>query len=77
MRGGIFAYPADTVNPSGRLRLLYEANPFAFIFEAAGGAASTGTGKILDVEPTALHQRIPLALGSTEDIAMFEQYAGR
>jgi fructose-1,6-bisphosphatase I len=72
LRGGIFAYPADAQNKSGRLRLLYEANPFAFIFEAAGGAASTGHGRILDVQPEKLHQRIPLALGSKLDVADFE-----
>ncbi|MSP26426.1 MAG: class 1 fructose-bisphosphatase [Myxococcales bacterium] len=72
LRGGIFAYPADRASPAGRLRLLYEANPFAFLFEAAGGAASTGEGRILDVVPTALHQRIPLALGSKADVAEFE-----
>jgi fructose-1,6-bisphosphatase I len=74
LRGGIFAYPRDTTNTSGRLRLLYEANPFAFIFEAAGGAASTGHGRILDVVPTELHQRTPLALGSTEEVAAFERF---
>ncbi len=68
VRGGIFAYPADKVNREGRLRLLYEANPFAFIFEAAGGAATTGKAPILDVEPTGLHQRIPLILGSRADV---------
>ncbi len=73
LRGGIFAYPSDRTNASGRLRLLYEANPFAFIFEAAGGAASTGQARILDVVPTQLHQRIPLVLGSREDVAAFEQ----
>ena len=76
MRGGIFAYPADSNHPKGRLRLLYEANPFAFIFEAAGGAASTGSGRILDVQPSELHQRIPLVLGSKADVAHFERVAG-
>lgn len=74
MRGGVFAYPADTDHPSGRLRLLYEANPFAFLFEAAGGAASTGHGRILDVQPTALHERVSLALGSKTEVAMFDAY---
>lgn len=74
LRGGIFAYPADSSNKTGRLRLLYEANPFAFIFEAAGGAASTGYGRILDVTPETLHQRIPLALGSKLDVADYETF---
>jgi fructose-1,6-bisphosphatase I len=56
------------------LRLLYEANPFAFLFEAAGGAASTGHGRILDVQPTALHVRTPLALGSKTEVEMFDAY---
>ncbi len=74
LRGGIFAYPADSSNPTGRLRLLYEANPFAFIFEAAGGAASTGQGRVVDVVPERLHQRIPLALGSKLDVADYETF---
>jgi fructose-1,6-bisphosphatase I len=74
LRGGIFAYPIDATNDKGRLRLLYEANPFAFIFEAAGGAASTGRERILDLTPTELHQRVPLALGSKSDVADFERF---
>lgn len=74
LRGGIFAYPADSSNKVGRLRLLYEANPFAFIFEAAGGAASTGYGRILDVVPEKLHERVPLALGSALDVADYERF---
>ncbi len=69
LRGGVFAYPADSKNPHGKLRLLYEANPFAYIFEAAGGAASTGQGAVLDVSPTRLHQRVPLVLGSSDNVA--------
>lgn len=68
LRGGIFAYPADEKHPDGKLRLLYEASPLAFIAEAAGGAASTGTQPILDVEPRKLHQRTPLFIGSKEDV---------
>jgi fructose-1,6-bisphosphatase I len=74
LKGGIFAYPADRKSPNGKLRLLYEANPFSFLFEAAGGKASTGTERILDIEPTALHQRVPLVLGSVEDVEAFEQF---
>lgn len=73
LRGGIFAYPADTKSPSGKLRLLYEANPFAFIFEAAGGRAITGSGDVLDIVPTDIHQRVPLILGSRDDVANYER----
>ncbi|MBM4361918.1 MAG: class 1 fructose-bisphosphatase, partial [Deltaproteobacteria bacterium] len=74
LRGGIFAYPADRKTPAGKLRLLYEANPFAMIFEAAGGRATTGRERILDIKPTALHQRVPLILGSTRDVATLERF---
>ncbi len=69
LRGGIFAYPADSKNKHGKLRLLYEAAPMAFLAEAAGGAASTGTTRVLDVIPDALHQRTPLFVGSKDDVA--------
>ncbi len=75
LKGGIFAYPADKKNSKGKLRLLYEANPFAFIFEQAGGAAIDGERNILDVVPTALHERTPLILGSKEDVEVFRQFA--
>lgn len=74
LKGGIFAYPADRKSPGGKLRLLYEANPFAFVFEAAGGRATTGTDRILDIVPTQLHQRVPLVLGSPRDVAHFEEF---
>jgi fructose-1,6-bisphosphatase I len=74
LRGGIFAYPADLESPNGKLRLLYEANPFALIFEAAGGVATTGTGRILDIVPTSLHQRVPLVLGSKGDVETFQRF---
>lgn len=75
-RGGVFAYPADTTNKKGKLRLLYEANPLSLIFEAAGGAATDGRGnRILDVRPTGLHQRTPLVLGSKQDVELFEKFA--
>ncbi len=74
LKGGIFAYPADKKSPSGKLRLLYEANPYAFIFEAAGGRAINGTENILDIAPTKLHQRVPLILGSPYDVDIFEQF---
>jgi fructose-1,6-bisphosphatase I len=68
--GGLFAYPANEKNPRGKLRLLYEANPLAFIVEQAGGLASNGRIRILDVEPTELHQRTPLFIGSRSDVMM-------
>ena len=66
--GGIFMYAADQKNPQGKLRLLYEANPLAFLVEQAGGAASDGQRRILDIVPQALHQRTPLFIGSAEDV---------
>jgi fructose-1,6-bisphosphatase I len=69
LKGGIFAYPADAKNPSGKLRLLYEASPLAFIARAAGGEASTGAQPVLDLMPSALHQRVPLYIGSKDDVA--------
>ena len=64
IKGGIFMYPADNKNVNGKLRLQYECNPMSFIVEAAGGMATTGKGRILDVEPTELHQRVPIFIGS-------------
>ncbi|MGE5750291.1 MAG: class 1 fructose-bisphosphatase [Gemmatimonas sp.] len=66
--GGLFAYPSNTKTPNGKLRLLYEANPLAFIVEQAGGAAMNGDARILDIEPTDLHQRTPLYIGSKGDV---------
>jgi fructose-1,6-bisphosphatase I len=66
IKGGIYMYPGTTKNPNGKLRLLYENNPLAFIVEQAGGLATTGTQRILEVEPTELHQRTPLFIGSAE-----------
>jgi fructose-1,6-bisphosphatase len=76
MRGGLFMYPADTRDPRkpGRLRLLYEANPMAMLIEQAGGAASTGRARILDVVPTELHQRVPVILGSRNEVARLARY---
>ena len=67
MKGGIFLYPADPKNQNGKLRLMYEAAPMAMIVEQAGGKASNGTQRILDIVPTSLHQRVPLLIGSAED----------
>src|SRR5262249_6261426 len=74
LKGGIFAYPGDKKNPAGKLRLLYEANPIAFIFEQAGGAATNGTDRILDIAPEAMHQRTPLVIGSREDVLTYRQF---
>ncbi len=76
IRGGLFMYPRDTKEPSrrGRLRLLYEANPVAMIVEQAGGAASTGRERILDIEPQSIHQRVPLILGSRLEVERVVRY---
>jgi fructose-1,6-bisphosphatase I len=73
LSGGVFMYPADSKAPEGKLRLLYEAAPLAFIAEQAGGAATDGTKPILDIRPTELHQRTPLLIGSMEDVAFVQQ----
>ena len=67
--GGIFGYPADTKNKDGKLRLLYEGLPLAYIVECAGGAATDGRGPILDRVPTELHERVPLVIGSADGVA--------
>jgi fructose-1,6-bisphosphatase I len=72
--GGIFMYPGDQRNINGKLRLMYEANPTAFIVEQAGGRATNGTERILDVQPTTLHARTPLFIGSDEDVAECEEF---
>jgi fructose-1,6-bisphosphatase I len=78
LQGGLFMYPADTESPKGKLRLLYEANPMAMIVEQAGGRASDGCRRILEIEPEAIHQRTPLYMGSTQFVKLAEDYlAGR
>jgi fructose-1,6-bisphosphatase I len=72
--GGIFIYPADKRSPEGKLRLLYEANPMAMILEQAGGKASTGSQRVLDIQPTSIHQRTPIVLGSVENVEEFESF---
>src|SRR3989442_13119496 len=67
MSGGVFLYPADTGAPEGKLRLLYEAAPLAYVVEQAGGAAIDGARDILDIQPTELHQGTPLLIGSNPD----------
>ncbi len=75
--GGVFLYPADSKDPktpTGKLRLLYEASPLAMVVHAAGGKASTGTENILDVQPQNLHQRVPLVIGSREEVELAEDF---
>jgi len=73
IKGGIFMYPGTTDKPKGKLRLLYECNPFAFITEVAGGKATNGQHRILDVQPTELHQRSPFFIGSSQMMADLEE----
>ena len=73
-RGGIFMYPRDSKNKDGRLRLMYEANPMAFIVEQAGGAATDGVKRILEVQPKGLHQRVAVILGSKNEVDRVTSY---
>lgn len=66
--GGVFGYPADTKNKNGKLRLLYEGAPMSFIMEQAGGMSSTGTQRVMEIVPEAVHQRVPIVMGSKNDI---------
>lgn len=66
--GGIFLYPANVKSPKGKLRLLYECNPMAYIMEQAGGMATTGSVNVLDIQPTSIHERVPVVLGSPDDV---------
>ena len=68
LRGGVFLYPGTTSSPRGKLRLLYEAFPLAYIAERAGGAATDGSRRILDIVPDSLHQRTPLVIGCRADV---------
>jgi len=72
-RGGLFTYPALDGSPKGKVRLMFEANPMAFILEKAGGAASDGTKRILDVEPEGIQDRCPVYLGSKKEVALAEK----
>lgn len=78
-RGGVFMYPADKRADSsvGKLRLMYEANPIAFLVEQAGGMATDGARRILEIEPERLHQRIPVVLGSADEVALIADYHGK
>ena len=73
LKGGVFLYPGEVKNPQGKLRLGYEANPLGFVAEQAGGAGSSGTQRILDIQPEALHQRTPLVLGNADAVAAVEK----
>jgi fructose-1,6-bisphosphatase I len=74
--GGIYLYPADAAagKPSGKIRLLYESHPLAFVVEQAGGRASTGPGRVLELVPRRLHQRIPVAIGGVVEIELYERF---
>jgi len=72
--GGIFMYPADKNSKDGKLRLLYEANPMAMILEQAGGKATNGTQRLLEIVPTEVHQRTPVFLGSKENVEELEKF---
>ena len=73
LKGGVFLYPPTSTHPEGKLRLLYEANPIAFIAEQAGGRASSGTQRILDIRPSHVHQRTPLVVGGEQEMDEFER----
>lgn len=75
--GGIFMYPYDSRHKNGKLRLMYECNPMAFIVEAAGGRASTGRGRVMDVIPQRLHERVPIFIGSEDDVKMVEKFIAK
>jgi fructose-1,6-bisphosphatase I len=77
LAGGVFAYPANAKSPKGKLRLLYEANPLAFIVEQAGGAASDGHRRIMELQPTELHERTPLFIGSKREVEEANELLGR
>jgi fructose-1,6-bisphosphatase I len=73
LKGGVFLYPPNKNKAGGKLRLLYEANPLSFIAEQAGGMASNGTGRVLDMAPTEIHQRTPFVVGSKHEMELFEK----
>jgi len=75
-RGGLFMYPRDAREPEkpGKLRLMYEANPMSMLIEQAGGAATNGSQRILDIQPTSLHQRVAVFLGSKEEVERVTAY---
>ena len=74
MKGGIYAYPGDKSSPSGKLRLLFECAPLAFVAEQSGGAASDGTTRIRDLEPEQLHHRTPMYIGNADEVSVLESF---
>ena len=77
LKGGVFIYPQTSQQPEGKLRLMYECNPIAFIIEQAGGKATTGTQRIMEIEPFDLHQRVPAVIGSTKMVEKVEEFVGK
>jgi fructose-1,6-bisphosphatase I len=75
-RGGVFMYPMDSKlkEKGGKLRLMYEANPMSFIVEQAGGAATTGRERIMEMQPKGIHQRVPVVLGSKNEVELITRY---
>jgi fructose-1,6-bisphosphatase I len=74
--GGIYGYPAETKSPKGKIRLLYEGGPMAFLAEHAGGYGSNGKGSLLDIKPASLHQRTPVFIGSRSLVEKAEEFIG-
>lgn len=74
VEGGLYFYPADSGHKSGKLRLMYECAPLGFLVEAAGGRASTGTERVVDIQPTDIHQRVPFVVGSAQDVELYEHF---
>ena len=77
LEGGLYFYPADAGHKEGKLRLLYECAPLAFVVEQAGGRASTGTQRVLDIQAESIHQRVPFVIGSAEDVALYESFLSK
>jgi fructose-1,6-bisphosphatase I len=77
LKGGIFLYPPTKSHPKGKLRLLYEANPIAFLAEQAGGLAIDGRNRILDIQPDSLHQRTSLVVGSREEVELLQRFVSK
>ena len=74
--GGVYGYPSDTLNPNGKLRLVYEASPMSFIMEQAGGISTTGTERVMNLQPDQVHERIPIIMGSKNDVTeIMDAYA--
>jgi fructose-1,6-bisphosphatase I len=71
--GGVFMYPADRKNPNGKLRLLYECAPLAWLAKRAGGSATTGRERILEIQPEELHQRVPIVIGNRPEVELYEK----